>query len=466
MGCVSIGLIAIAIILSITLLFWWAALSGATNRRDAAWERLRAAGIATSTAELAAQVDPVPDELNPVVEYRQAWSMLDQKNPDFQAWNNYDIPQWARTPEEEAEYAQLERAAVEAFPGLLEAVAAADPKVRPSVDHVRADFGVWSEASGPLPADMISVLLPHLNQLRQLAILVAADANVAAAEGDGERLLLNVIRLLGMADALDSDAHMVVEHLVAVGIRALATKAVLDHPEEAAGAPKDLRARVIALLLEDESSSQGYRSGMAGEATMQQAIMTELDAGRMAANDLSGRGGLSLPGALMRPIMRDDAAQMATVMLVVRDAADAPRLPEARRAMPDLRWLDQGHYGDVFIAILLPSLDRSLETEYRQRTDRRLAATLLAIRTFERDHGQLPVDLSALVPDYLPALPIDPLSTDADLQYDPVRGLLWSVGIDGVDNGGDVTPRGKPEDFWNWADRVVRLRPEAAENGE
>ena len=216
----------------------------------------------------------------------------------------------------------------------------------------------------------------------------------------------------------------------------------------------------MALLLDDGPGSAGWESAMAGEATLHQSTMRELDAGRMTVNSLGPSGGpMNLPRMVLLPIMRDDAAQMATIMLSVRGAADAGRLPEARREMPDLAWLEKGSYTDLFAAILLPSLDRSLESEYRIRTDRRLAATLLAIHAYERDHGGLPGDLSALVPDYLPAVPIDPLSADANLRYDAALGLLWSVGMDGSDGGGDDTPTANVAHDWNRMDRVVPLRP-------
>jgi hypothetical protein len=83
----------------------------------------------------------------------------------------------------------------------------------------------------------------------------------------------------------------------------------------------------------------------------------------------------------------------------------------------------------------------SLQT-MRQMYDRwiaihRLLETDLAIRQYEREHGEWPTSLADLIPGHLGTLPIDPFC-DAPLVY-RLRGddfVLYSVGKDGVDDGG------------------------------
>ena len=60
------------------------------------------------------------------------------------------------------------------------------------------------------------------------------------------------------------------------------------------------------------------------------------------------------------------------------------------------------------------------------------AKTQLILATMkwqQRNHDAFPPSLEALVPEYLPAVPIDPLSTDArPLAYHPATGTVWTVG--------------------------------------
>lgn len=74
--------------------------------------------------------------------------------------------------------------------------------------------------------------------------------------------------------------------------------------------------------------------------------------------------------------------------------------------------------------------------------NRQLLVTAIALQRYKLRHGNYPTDLATLVPDFLPALPLDPVDGKA-LRYKPNPDgtfLLYSVGEDGEDNGGDPNP--------------------------
>jgi hypothetical protein len=76
----------------------------------------------------------------------------------------------------------------------------------------------------------------------------------------------------------------------------------------------------------------------------------------------------------------------------------------------------------------------------------RLMICELALTRYHREHSNSPASLDALVPDYLPALPIDPFdSQNALLTYRPRDDgyLLYSVSENGVDNGGIPWAKGE-----------------------
>ena len=91
---------------------------------------------------------------------------------------------------------------------------------------------------------------------------------------------------------------------------------------------------------------------------------------------------------------------------------------------------------------------------------RRLAAGLLALRLFEMEKGGPAQSLTELVPEYLPAVPIDP----CDPAGGPIRAKLteagprlYSLGINGLDDGGVLGLRDTP---YAPADLVLFLRQE------
>src|SRR5207237_7452379 len=98
----------------------------------------------------------------------------------------------------------------------------------------------------------------------------------------------------------------------------------------------------------------------------------------------------------------------------------------------------------------------------------------LALLLFEAEKGRLPASLDELVPDFLPAVPLDPFSgqrfhyrvsrgekfqpqrrTDRPEQdVSPGQAIFWSVGPDGIDHGG--TKQGDDRTMHNsawWSER-------------
>jgi len=65
----------------------------------------------------------------------------------------------------------------------------------------------------------------------------------------------------------------------------------------------------------------------------------------------------------------------------------------------------------------------------------RLVQAGLAVRHYFDDHHARPATLAELVPQYLPAVPVDPFDGQP-LRYDPGKGLIYAVGTELTDHGG------------------------------
>ena len=80
------------------------------------------------------------------------------------------------------------------------------------------------------------------------------------------------------------------------------------------------------------------------------------------------------------------------------------------------------------------------------RARREAARVLLATILYRRDHGgQLPEKLSNVVPKYLAAVPLDPFNGKPML-YDARKEVVYSVGQNLVDDGGEITAQFMPKD--------------------
>ena len=89
-------------------------------------------------------------------------------------------------------------------------------------------------------------------------------------------------------------------------------------------------------------------------------------------------------------------------------------------------------------------VNRSLNIDYwRKATAQfRVNRVAIALELYRMEHGQYPVDLEELVPQFLEAIPLDPF-TERQLVYRPDNGnpfLLYSVGPNEIDDDGAEIP--------------------------
>jgi len=90
---------------------------------------------------------------------------------------------------------------------------------------------------------------------------------------------------------------------------------------------------------------------------------------------------------------------------------------------------------------------------FKNRTEREAVRLILALILFERQHGQLPVSVSASVEGgILPRVPWD-FFANAPLKYSKERRVIWSFGEDAEDDDADGTP-GAP---WSGLDAVWQI---------
>jgi len=96
--------------------------------------------------------------------------------------------------------------------------------------------------------------------------------------------------------------------------------------------------------------------------------------------------------------------------------------------------------GNIIVRVLGPYWAMSLtDAMYlRQRSYITITQTLIAMKLYQRDIGELPETLDALVPDYLNAVPLDEYTLEP-LKYSRERKIIWAVGRDFEDNDGDET---------------------------
>lgn len=117
--------------------------------------------------------------------------------------------------------------------------------------------------------------------------------------------------------------------------------------------------------------------------------------------------------------------------------------------------------GEMLVTTLYPAFSGVLmkQIHFQGYTD--ALRTWIALRAFQEANGALPNTLDELVPEFLPAVPLDPFDGKL-IRYDAEKKILWLVGEDLVDQAGSqkVRPdeRDEPEDRTLTEDAVWELQ--------
>ena len=304
-----------------------------------------------------------------------------------------------------------------------------------------ADWGV--RARTPV---LTSLSTQHLNAQRSLAKFLLWAARYEHAVGNESEAIEILRDLYHQAEIDDRGSGSIINHLISIGVDGLLTSTIEqvapDLNFDGAGAPAGVAQvrSLIADLLDDRATQQQAVRAWYGERMM------ELDTAAWAAHS-GGMIGFRTPITLRAPIELDVLRATDSVSRAAIAAAELS-WPAARAKIPDTESADDlSHLEELSTALshlLRVSSWRVIENSFRDLTARRAAAIELAVRLYRLDHeGHYPNTLQALVPAYLPYVPVDPFAADGrpmSYRRGPTLPSVYSVGENGVDDGGTSLP--------------------------
>jgi len=301
---------------------------------------------------------------------------------------------------------------------------------------------------------LINMLLPELPQCRRVALLIVTSAEVEHHRHNDDEAIRRFGQILYLSDACEGSPTRV-SHLVAAGL----TEMVVAHlegvvPELTIGSrprgaiPSEELSKFIRKLCDESQTLAGLKYSL------------ETDRAQIIDSYLNLTGTDTFSKYTAGPLTFHDARvaleQCRLMDSTLINSNDRPSAIAALKSIP----VGQYWTNDELIGT---NPDGLITTHFRVLADRRLLATATAIRSYQVDHGVRPATLAELVPAYLPSIPIDPMSPDdSPIKYvaagaDP---YLYSVGNDGIDNGGsEEAMPGEYGDLGDWQrlDRTFHL---------
>ncbi len=298
-----------------------------------------------------------------------------------------------------------------------------------------------------LTSPVVNMVFPQLSQQRTLAQFLNAAALYEHFDRKDDAAALELVHdTLVVHRSLIRWRGMVVVHVTGLAVAGNLCDLEIGHiaptlrigSTGTAARPAQVGA-LIADLLEDRFVRESWRWAVYAERAALLDAIGGTGAGTLGVP--ASAGNLPATRRLLGPATLlgiPPALEYVTGWALVADCPDFPAA-QASCKPPPVR--ETGFQRNVFFLadILLPAMHRAAELTFRVLAKRRLAATALAIRWYETDHGAPPATLEALVPDYLPAVPADPFASGGrPIGYRPEapRPLLYSFGANMRDDGG------------------------------
>jgi ABC-type transport system involved in multi-copper enzyme maturation permease subunit len=438
------------------LLGWYALLSLSAERRlqkaIAEADRLDP-GWRLEELEAARRV--VPDKENSALRVQKVLTLMPHQWPSLEYESRFsqrDTPSPPVVPDD---------AWVRATTAELAAVRSAVAASRKLADMPEGRYPVtWSN-------DGFFTNLDHTQQTRRIANLLEMDARLRAQRGDADgaldscRAVLNAGRSVG-------DEPTFISGLVRQATRLIAIRDV--ERVLAQGEPSEEALAGLQEALTRDEREPLLLSGTRGERALAYRLVTGLKTGKVTLGSarwlLSGGGG----GQFDVLVSGSLSGQAAALLRFSNQVVEIAKLPPEQQDSRLTPLIASARTQELFVRMLVPDSARVATNFRRSQADLRAAIVMVAAERFRRQHGRWPESLDELVPRYLPRVPDDPCD-GRPLRYrrTPYGAVIYSVGADGVDNGGAVEVKnntGMPSDWgvrlWDPSGRRQPPAPEKA----
>ncbi len=353
-----------------------------------------------------------------------------------------------------------------------------------------------------MPGMLMAMRVPHYSVAQNLGRMLGLRARTAVAAGNSAEAAHSIQAAVRLAQGCRREP-MLIGYLVAQGVELMALE------------PLWLGLRTHLFTGDDLRLLQDLLSVDDTQAALLQSMRGELAAGLDAVEQLRVSAAGKRAASPKQASADADVKDAVRAILSGSDSAPAPVRESAARRTLLLAMLPGGlfdHWKSALVEVELRSLLAPLkegglmqaihaageaEQELKQNAnllrhpDRLMvkfvvpavtpvitnallgaarwkqAHTALALELFFAKQSRYPARLEELVPEFLPAVPLDPCD-GKPLRYAnpaPDRFSLWSVGVDGVDNGGKVTVEGNGnaklnkreyQGDWTWQHEPVK----------
>lgn len=297
--------------------------------------------------------------------------------------------------------------------------------------------------------DVIGTLLPHVQNVREVAALLQLDALAAALEDDPNQAVESAHAGLNARHAI-GDEPFLISQLVRTATDAIAARTaewVLAWGEPTAGLAE------LQAAFAEEAEVPRFLIGIRGERAMANRLFENMSNGTVKPGPLiAALGSRPNNGFFATPLLAlqyraygvGDHARSLELLTEMIDAAKGPP-HELRRRLNRVEIPPPTDVRYLLTRLLIPACEKIGDSDLRIKAQLRCAAVGIACERFRQKHKRWPATLAEIPKGILSAVPLDPFDGQP-LRYAvyPGGAVVYSVGLDEADDGGNVSVQGKP----------------------
>ena len=278
----------------------------------------------------------------------------------------------------------------------------------------------------------------YLSEWKSLASIAAIRAQQDYRAGKEPEAFAQALDVVRMGNRMQNAGGPILHYFVGEAVRALGMNAIRGWVTDTRLTSEQLKQIATDLRPLCDNAAALTNSLKAEYQVMKEALV-DMRAGQGAAS------GQAVPLATVRILpVYNERKTLAKFAGYIRTLQAGINLPASQIDLSTYQYpnapikllLGGNLVGDVMFYMAAPALSSDKRCAAKVREE--VTLCLLAIKAFQLKHGRLPETLGAMVPEFLPAVPVDAYDGEP-LRYRPAERLLYSVGGDFKDDGGIET---------------------------
>jgi hypothetical protein len=300
----------------------------------------------------------------------------------------------------------------------------------------------------------------YLEEWKRLAQVAEVRENVLLHNGRDKEAFDQIVSHIQIGRRMQNAHGPLIDYLVGAAVRNMGLSQMQHWVGKTHLTPEQLKDYIRQLQLNPDEEGAAFANTIRGEYQFQ---IESLDAMSQRKNTISDPDNSYPRPKQFLPLFNFSQTKElfaeGDLMLVKASQHhyNEAKLPDLESNRPGIVsiYLSGNPVGQILYYMAMPAVMPALATKSKGDVQLQATRTILALRACQLTHGNLPPDLSALVPEFLDAVPVDDFDGQP-LRYSPERKIVYSVGKNLKDDGGDDRGSDAPE-FQRHLDLVYKF---------